>query len=177
MSVSAVAWPLCLGLLLALSIVARRWLRVAQPRTKPLLSKDPALMRPQYDVVVIGSGYGGGVAASRMARAGKKVCVLERGTERWPGEYPQSLKAALQEYHCFNRRPGKGSSLGKESGLFQRCKGQGQDVLSGCGLGGTSLINAGVYLRPDKRVFEASEWPVEIRENMHDLERCTRFPA
>jgi cholesterol oxidase len=27
-------------------------------------------MRPHYDVVVVGSGYGGAIAASRMARAG-----------------------------------------------------------------------------------------------------------
>jgi choline dehydrogenase-like flavoprotein len=40
-------------------------------------------MRPEYDVVVIGSGYGAGVAASRMARAGKSVVVLELGKEKW----------------------------------------------------------------------------------------------
>lgn len=40
-------------------------------------------MRPEYDVVVIGSGYGGGVAASRFARAGKSVAILELGLEKW----------------------------------------------------------------------------------------------
>lgn len=56
-------------------------------------------MKPSYDVVVIGSGYGGGVAASRMARAQPKqsVCVLERGLERWPGEYPESLWDVLSQ--------------------------------------------------------------------------------
>jgi hypothetical protein len=49
----------------------------------PRLSKPVELLRPSYDVVVIGSGYGGGVAASRMARGGQSVCVLERGKERW----------------------------------------------------------------------------------------------
>jgi NADPH-dependent 2,4-dienoyl-CoA reductase/sulfur reductase-like enzyme len=49
----------------------------------PRISKPLELLRPSYDVVVIGSGYGGGVAASRMARGDMSVCVLERGKERW----------------------------------------------------------------------------------------------
>ncbi|KAJ4992841.1 glucose-methanol-choline oxidoreductase [Stagonosporopsis vannaccii] len=126
-------------------------------------------MRPQYDVVILGSGYGGGVAASRLARTGKRVCLLERGEERWPGEYPHTLKTALQEYHFEDKRPGKSSSLGKASALFQTCQGEGQYVFSGCGLGGTSLVNAGVFLQADNRIFEGPEWPVEIRENSGDL--------
>lgn len=49
----------------------------------PRISRPVELLRHTYDVVVIGSGYGGGVSASRMARAGQSVCVLERGKERW----------------------------------------------------------------------------------------------
>lgn len=49
----------------------------------PRLSRPVPMIRPEYDVVVIGSGYGGGVAASRMARAGKRVAVLELGKEKW----------------------------------------------------------------------------------------------
>lgn len=49
----------------------------------PRISKPLELLRPSYDVVVVGSGYGGGVAASRMARGDQSVCVLERGKERW----------------------------------------------------------------------------------------------
>lgn len=48
----------------------------------PNLSLPFGTMKPEYDVVVIGSGYGAGVAASRMARAGKSVAVLELGWER-----------------------------------------------------------------------------------------------
>lgn len=47
------------------------------------LSIPVELMKHQYDVVVIGSGYGGGVAASRMARGGQSVCLLELGKEKW----------------------------------------------------------------------------------------------
>ena len=48
----------------------------------PKLSRPFESMKSEYDVVVVGSGYGAGVAASRMARAGKTVAVLELGWER-----------------------------------------------------------------------------------------------
>ena len=44
-------------------------------------------MQESYDVIVVGSGYGGGISASRLARAGKKVCLLERGKEILPGDF------------------------------------------------------------------------------------------
>ena len=47
-------------------------------------------MLDRYSVVVVGSGYGGAIAAARIARAGQDVCVLERGKELHPGEYPNS---------------------------------------------------------------------------------------
>ncbi|KAF4636343.1 hypothetical protein G7Y89_g1731 [Cudoniella acicularis] len=43
----------------------------------PRISKPVELLRNSYDCVVIGSGYGGGVAASRMARAGEIVGELK----------------------------------------------------------------------------------------------------
>ena len=50
--------------------------------------------KSHYTVLVIGSGYGAGVAASRLARAGQDVCVLERGKELLPGEYPDRISEA-----------------------------------------------------------------------------------
>ena len=61
------------------------------------LSSPINLMKPAYDVVVIGSGYGGGVAASRLARAGQSVCVIERGREVVTGEFPSRLPELRRE--------------------------------------------------------------------------------
>jgi hypothetical protein len=55
----------------------------SKPSRFPRLSRPVPTMRSEYDVVVVGSGYGAGVAASRMARAGKQVAVLELGEEKW----------------------------------------------------------------------------------------------
>ena len=55
------------------------------------LSSPIANIKAHYTAVVVGSGYGGGIAASRLARVGQDVCVLERGKELQPGEYPNTL--------------------------------------------------------------------------------------
>ena len=148
-------------------------------RASPRISRDPALIRSEYDIVIVGSGYGGGVAASRFSRAGKSVCVLEKGAEVLAGQFPHTFKGALRESNIRDLRPGRHGSLGKSSGLYQTYKGKGQDVFTGSGLGGTSLINAGVFLRADRRILEGPEWPVEIRENTDDLLQCKErfFPV
>ena len=63
----------------------------------PQLSLPLSSIEPRYDVVVIGSGYGGSIAASRSARAGQKVCVLERGKEWRPGDFPEKETETIGE--------------------------------------------------------------------------------
>ena len=58
------------------------------------LSSPIEQLKKSYDVIVIGSGYGGSITASRMSRAGKKVCLLERGKEYGPGDFPKTFKAS-----------------------------------------------------------------------------------
>ena len=50
-------------------------------------------------------------------------------------------------------------------GLFDFRLGSDIHVLVGCGLGGGSLINAAVGLRPDPRVFADAAWPDEVRDD------------
>lgn len=153
--------------------------------THPRLSFSPSELRPSYDVVIIGSGYGSGVAASRFARAGKSICVLERGAERWPGEYPHTAKEAMKNYEVCGQKLGRSRNVGRTAGLYRTVKGKGQDIFMGCGLGGTSLINAGVWLRADERLLAGKDWPMGIREEGLDeyyvrgerMFRPTPYPA
>lgn len=123
------------------------------------IARPIAAMAARYDVVVVGSGYGGAIAACRLARAGRSVCVLERGRELLPGEYPASLMAGLGELQCHD----KGKAAGAATALFDLRLDDDVDVMVGCGLGGTSLINAGVTLAPDPAVFDDPAWPAPFR--------------
>jgi nucleoid-associated protein YejK len=40
------------------------------------------------------------------------------------------------------------------------------------GLGGTSLINANVFMEADKETLTMKAWPPEIRENVDELDKC-----
>jgi cholesterol oxidase len=48
-------------------------------------------MATDFDVIIIGSGFGGAVTACRLAEAGRRVLVLERGHEWKKEDYPRSL--------------------------------------------------------------------------------------
>jgi cholesterol oxidase len=116
----------------------------------------------EYDVVVVGSGYGGAIAASRFARAGRRVCLLERGEERQPGDFPENSAEGLREIQADSPDRRVGSS----TALFDLHINPDISVLSGCGLGGTSLINANVAIPPDERVWADPLWPDAIRTDV-----------
>src|SRR6478609_7730300 len=97
------------------------------------LSSPIERMKSHYAAIVIGSGYGGGIAASRLARAGQSVCVLERGKEFQPGEYPDTPVEFLSESQVHLP---DGSTLGSRTGLYDFRVNQELNALVGCGLGG-----------------------------------------
>ncbi len=120
-------------------------------------------LRPAYDAVVVGSGYGGGVAASRLARMGLAVAVLERGREFLPGDFPRDPLAAQRELQISGEVLGRPYHVGARSALVDVRVGDDVHVVQGCGLGGTSLFNANVCLAPDDRVFDDAAWPAGVR--------------
>lgn len=126
------------------------------------LSTPVQLIKEHYEVVVVGSGYGGSIAASRLARAGRQVCLLERGKELHPGEYPDQLHQLLDEFQLT-------TTLGHEgdrTGLYDLRIHKDLSVFLGCGLGGTSLVNANVSIRADPRVFDDPRWPGDLRADL-----------
>ncbi len=136
---------------------------------------------PDFDVIIIGSGYGGAIAASRLAWAENaagaplKVCLLERGKEYLPGMFPASVASLAghvrvttpRSWNTEQEREQGEASAGVEGlrdGLFDIRVDDDYNVLVANGLGGGSLINAGVMETPPASFFN-SGWPSEILED------------
>lgn len=115
-----------------------------------------------FDVLVVGSGYGGAVAAAALASPGGdtappvSVCVLERGKEYLPGAFPSRM--ADLGGHVRISTAGSPHPAGEREGLFDLRIGADVNLLLANGLGGGSLINAGVMLRPPDEALQG--WPV-----------------
>jgi len=105
-----------------------------------------------FDVVVIGSGFGGAVTACRLAEAGYRVVVLERGRRWTPDNFPRSLNDA---WVWDNECPEKANGW-MELRLFPNMA-----VAQGAGVGGGSLIYANVSIEAKPDLFETG-WPEEI---------------
>ena len=132
------------------------------------LSSPLDRLKNHYDAIVVGSGYGAAVAASRLARARKpgggrlSVCVLERGDELQPGEYPSTPLAALGAMQVDT--PEK--RWGLATALYDFRVNDELNAFVGCGLGGGSLVNANVSLEPEPRVLLEKEWPGELKRDV-----------
>ncbi len=120
----------------------------------------------QFDVLVVGSGYGASITAARLSEKmhpGSRIAMLERGREWVPGTFPDVLKDVTDNSRLklFGRHK---RDLNNPTGLFNVVQCDEISVLSGSGLGGSSLINASVALRADREVFLQTQWPQALRE-------------
>ena len=102
-----------------------------------------------YDVIVIGSGFGGSVAALRATEKGYRVGVLESG-KRWPDE---EIPHTCWDIRRFAWQPGLDMFGIQRIELLDDVL-----VLCGAGVGGGSHVYGNTLYVPPKAFFEAREW-------------------
>jgi cholesterol oxidase len=103
----------------------------------------------RYDVVVIGSGFGGSVAALRLAEKGYSVGVLEAGRRFADDEFP----ATSWDTRRFLWAPALGAYGIQRMNLLRNVL-----VLSGAGVGGGSLVYANTLYRPMPPFYRDPQW-------------------
>lgn len=109
--------------------------------------------RENFDVIVIGSGFGGAVSAMRFAQKGYSVLVLEEGRRFRDEDFARSnwdVKRFL--WAPFIRSFGI-QAISWIPGVL---------VLHGKGVGGGSLVYANTHLKPASNVFRDPAWPAGL---------------
>ena len=111
---------------------------------------------PVADAIVVGSGFGGAVAACRLAQAGLKVLILERGRRYGAGDFPalpddSTLLPDLRRWTWQH-----------DQGLWDVLDLDEIVTVQAAGYGGGSLVYANVHLRPPGDVFD-HRWPEVYR--------------
>ena len=142
-------------------------------RPDAALTVTPSTESPSVvaaDVVVVGSGAGGAMAARTLARAGLDVIVLEEG-RRWTVEEFRSTHP-IDRYAGLYRGAGATVALGRPSVVLP----------VGRAVGGTTVVNSGTSFRPPLAVQR--RWrdefglgiadPDRLAGHLDDVERTLR---
>ncbi len=111
------------------------------------------------DAIVVGSGFGGSICALRLAEAGRRVLVLERGRRWAPSEFPRDPRDVGRVFW-------HDGALQRLRGLFDIRLMSGVGVVAAAGVGGGSLVYANIHIRPDAQVFDG--WPAPYSRAMLD---------
>jgi cholesterol oxidase len=113
-----------------------------------------------FDVIVIGSGFGGSVAALRLAEKGYKVCVIEAGARFEDSDFPKT-SWRINKFLFAPKLGLKGiQRIHKLPDVF---------VLCGAGVGGGSLVYANTLYQPGDEYFQDPQWR-EITDWKAELE-------
>jgi cholesterol oxidase len=103
----------------------------------------------RYDVVIIGSGFGGSVGALRLAEKGYSVAVLEAGRRFADDEFPRTSWDSKR----FLWAPALGCYGIQRLDLLRNVL-----VLSGAGVGGGSLVYANTLYRAPQPFYDDPQW-------------------
>lgn len=109
-----------------------------------------------FDAVIVGSGFGGSVMAYRLAEAGLRVCLLERGKSYPPNSFPRAP---------FKLRNNFWDPSDGLYGMYNVWSFKGSGALVSSGLGGGSLIYANIIIRKDEKWFVREETAAEGYES------------
>lgn len=115
-----------------------------RPACRPLLG-----VMPDWDFIIIGSGFGGSVSALRLIEKGYRVLLLEKGKRLGPDDFPKTN----WDLKRWMWRPALGWH-----GLFQMKFFAHVTALSGVGVGGGSLVYANTLPIPGDSFFESRSW-------------------
>src|SRR3712207_442656 len=127
-----------------------------------------------FDAVIVGSGFGGSVTAYRMAEAGLRVCLLERGKAYPPNSFPRAPHRMQKNFWD----PSEGLY-----GMFNIWSFDELGAVVCSGLGGGSLIYANVLIRKDPKTFVKEDvngggyeyWPVSYEDLEPHYERVEKM--
>ncbi|SER79155.1 GMC family oxidoreductase [Actinokineospora terrae] len=104
---------------------------------------------PDYDVVVVGSGFGGSVAALRLTEKGYRVAVVEAGRRFADDEFAKTS----WDVRNYLWAPQLGCYGIQRIHLLKDVL-----VLAGAGVGGGSLVYANTLYRPLKPFYQDRQW-------------------
>src|SRR5512136_1068938 len=102
-----------------------------------------------FDFIIVGSGFGGSVAALRLSEKGYKVLVIEKGKKLTEADFP-TTNWNLKRYFWLPAL--------RLTGLLRLTFFKHVAVLSGVGVGGGSLVYANTLATPPREFFEAPSW-------------------
>ena len=111
--------------------------------------KTGQILQQSFDVAIIGSGFGGSVAALRLSEKGYRVLVIEAGARFEDNDFAKN-SFDLKKFLFFPKLGLKG---------IQRIDFlKNVLVMSGAGVGGGSLVYANTLYRPPAKFFQSGSW-------------------
>lgn len=125
------------------------------------------------EALIVGSGYAGAIAALRLAQAGVRTIVLERG-RRWPVTDLGNTFATQRELDgraawLSEHSPLTDQRLDVYTGVLESLDGEGLTMIAAAGVGGASLLSNATMVEPSLELFRMAFGDVLDHAEMHEV--------